>query len=218
MASEEYIRYRASSLDEFGRGRYGAGATNYSAALAGARSHLPPPPLGAGAGASFSASSHVATSNFGGGWNFLQYSGVPATALPRGPMMTAPVWRDDLVLSETHYHHGDHHHNHHQRHVHHFHDLHLLGSASETLDLRGNPAVHTQVIPSENPPQLKFRPDVLGRQAFEQGASQYFGSLSQRFDTHTAAAGGANFSAGLPTAGMERVTEEEVETRRRYVS
>jgi hypothetical protein len=100
----------------------------------------------------------------------------------RGPMMTGPVWYDDLVLSETHYHHGDHHHNHHQRHIHHFHDLHLLGSAEEILDLRGNPPVQTHIIQSDNPPQLKLRPDVIGRQAFEAGAEQYFSTLSSRFD------------------------------------
>jgi hypothetical protein len=153
--------------------------------------------------------------------------------------MTGPVWRDDLILSETHYHHGDHHHNHHQRHVHHFHDLHLLGSAEEVLDLRGNPVVHTQVIPADNPPQLKLRPDLLGRQAFEAGAEQYFGSLSQRFDrvqtssssivaagSQSAAAGGHAFGAysGVRAGGSltpypsERITEEEVEARRRYVS
>ena len=139
--------------------------------------------------------------------------------------MTGPVWYDNLVLSDTHYHHGDHHHNHHQRHIHHFHDLHLLGSAEETLDLRGNPPVQTHVIPSENPPQMKLRPDILGRQAFEAGAEQYFSSLSQRFDQVGPQVGGYSAvgysgprtrSASLP--GLERITEEEVEARRRYVS
>eukprot|EP01004_Peranema_trichophorum_P007933 NODE_6701_length_854_cov_49.774282_g6103_i0.p1 GENE.NODE_6701_length_854_cov_49.774282_g6103_i0~~NODE_6701_length_854_cov_49.774282_g6103_i0.p1 ORF type:complete len:235 (-),score=56.81 NODE_6701_length_854_cov_49.774282_g6103_i0:93-797(-) len=146
------------------------------------------------------------------GWGFLSY--LPTNSAPRtwGTVTTGPEWNDNLVLSETHYHHGDHHHNHHQRHIHHFHDLHLLGSAEEVLDLRGNPPVHTNVIPSDNPPQLKLRPDVLGRQAFEAGADQYFTSLSNRFDSYS---GG---SAQIRSGSRGSVHEEEVEVKRRYVS
>eukprot|EP00996_Jenningsia_fusiforme_P002820 NODE_3636_length_942_cov_480.486002_g3339_i0.p1 GENE.NODE_3636_length_942_cov_480.486002_g3339_i0~~NODE_3636_length_942_cov_480.486002_g3339_i0.p1 ORF type:complete len:234 (-),score=32.69 NODE_3636_length_942_cov_480.486002_g3339_i0:162-863(-) len=233
MSGDEYFRYRSTSLEDrgvagrgFASGAAGYGAAGYGAAYgAGA--------YGAGAyGAPLAQSSYGHTSlhqaalppvmppvaaDFGRGWNFLQYSDNSFAALQQGPMMTAPVWHDNLVLSETHYHHGDHHHNHHQRHIHHFHDLHLLGSAEETLDLRGNPPVQTHVIPSDNPPQLKLRPDILGRQAFEAGAEQYFGSLSQRFDQAQVGAAGAVRSRSASLGGGF-VTEEEVEARRRYVS
>jgi len=119
-----------------------------------------------------------------GGWGFLNYVTEPPTHKTWGTVAAGgPEWNDSLVLSETHYHHGDHHHNHHQRHIHHFHDLHLLGSAEETLDLRGTPPVSTHIIPGEGGPQMRLRPDAIGRQAFEAGADQYFSSLSARFDS-----------------------------------
>jgi len=115
-------------------------------------------------------------------FGFLQYLDPPPqpTAPPVGNV--GPVWQDNLVLSETHYHHGDHHHNHHQRHIHHFHDIHLLGSAEEVLDLRVAPQTTTTVLPGASAPQLRLRPDVLGRQAFEAGLEAFFSSLSTRFD------------------------------------
>jgi hypothetical protein len=119
-----------------------------------------------------------------GGWGFLNYINDQPSHKTWGTVAAGgPEWNDSLVLSETHYHHGDHHHNHHQRHVHHFHDLHLLGSAEEILDLRGTPPVATHIIPGEGGPQMRLRPDAIGRQAFEAGADQYFSSLSARFDS-----------------------------------
>eukprot|EP00906_Rhabdomonas_costata_P032769 RCo046153 len=70
----------------------------------------------------------------GAGFGFLNYVQEPAAHKTWGAVSAGPEWDNDLVLSETHYHHGDHHHNHHQRHIHHFHDLHLIGSADEVLD------------------------------------------------------------------------------------
>eukprot|EP00667_Euglena_gracilis_P009140 EG_transcript_9271 len=115
-------------------------------------------------------------------FGFLQYLEPQPQAPTPPPGNVGPVWQDGLVLSETHYHHGDHHHHHHQRHVHHFHDLHLLGSAEEILDLRNAPQPTTTIIPGSSVPQLKLRPDVLGRQAFEAGLETFFSSLSTRFD------------------------------------
>eukprot|EP01012_Entosiphon_sulcatum_P012704 TRINITY_DN1800_c0_g1_i1.p1 TRINITY_DN1800_c0_g1~~TRINITY_DN1800_c0_g1_i1.p1 ORF type:complete len:250 (-),score=44.78 TRINITY_DN1800_c0_g1_i1:169-918(-) len=103
--------------------------------------------------------------NAGNSFGFLRYADTSAR------QRTAPVvnelrWDDGTILSLNHYHHGDHHHHHHQRQVHHFHDLHLMGSADETLDLRGTPEVITNVIGTDAPPQLRLRPDDVGRNAF----------------------------------------------------
>jgi len=130
-----------------------------------------------------------------GSFNFLQYvtDGPPEYLGHKPQASTGPVWVDNAGLSETHYHHGDHHHYHYQRHVHHFHDIHLLGSAEEVLDLRATPSVQTHVIPSENPlPQLRLRPDLVGKMAFDAGAEQFFGSLSSRFDQLTADSGSSS--------------------------
>ena len=52
------------------------------------------------------------------------------------------------------------------------------GSASETLDLRCGETmkVNTTVIPNDNAPQMKLRPDDIGRQAFEEGFEAYLRS------------------------------------------
>lgn len=165
----------------------GAGATPSSDRLS-ARYNLPPLPSDLNprnvGTVGITARATTPQANSYGGFGFLNYVQEPVPHKTWGAVAAGPEWDNDLVLSETHYHHGDHHHNHHQRHIHHFHDLHLIGSAEEVLDLRGSPAVRTKIIPGDNAaPQMTLRPDVLGRQAFEAGADQYFGSLSARFES-----------------------------------
>eukprot|EP00667_Euglena_gracilis_P008128 EG_transcript_8222 len=116
-----------------------------------------------------------------GSWGFLQFK--DDTTTPRNFGLTAgPVFDDNAVLSVNHYHHGDHHHNHWQRHVHHFHDVHVLGSADEVLDLHSDHIqVESTVIPGESMPQMKLRPDVIGRQAFEDGMDSFIAGVRQKY-------------------------------------
>eukprot|EP00668_Euglena_longa_P034463 GGOE01044274.1.p1 GENE.GGOE01044274.1~~GGOE01044274.1.p1 ORF type:complete len:489 (+),score=71.87 GGOE01044274.1:90-1469(+) len=116
-----------------------------------------------------------------GSWGFLQFR--DDTTTPRNfGLMAGPVFDDNSVLSVNHYHHGDHHHNHWQRHVHHFHDVHVLGSADEVLDLHSDHIqVESTVIPGESMPQMKLRPDVIGRQAFEDGMDSFIAGVRQKY-------------------------------------
>jgi len=122
-----------------------------------------------------------------------------------GAMSHAVVFDDNKIISEQHYHHGDHHHHHHQRHLHHFHDLHLIQEATETMDLRNTPQVCTRVIPSETGAmEMRLRPDLIGRNVFDNGANQYGFGVQYRLDdgplagptAGAAAAGLASSSAG----------------------
>lgn len=101
----------------------------------------------------------------GRSFGFLQYGDL-SQRVRQAPVVNGITWDDSNVLTVNHFHHGDHHHHHHQRQVHHFHDLHLMGTADETLDLRGTPQVATNVIAGDALPQLKLRPDTVGYSAF----------------------------------------------------
>eukprot|EP01010_Urceolus_cornutus_P000233 NODE_1033_length_1150_cov_333.712988_g785_i0.p1 GENE.NODE_1033_length_1150_cov_333.712988_g785_i0~~NODE_1033_length_1150_cov_333.712988_g785_i0.p1 ORF type:complete len:350 (-),score=128.38 NODE_1033_length_1150_cov_333.712988_g785_i0:99-1097(-) len=109
--------------------------------------------------------------------DFLGYDKNVARPLKTYDSPAVPEWDDQLVLSDGHHHVGDHHFSHHRRNIHHFADWHLLGSAMEVMDLRGSPEVRTIVVPSDNPPQMKLRPDLVGRHAFERGSDQYFSNI-----------------------------------------
>eukprot|EP00994_Dinema_validum_P001496 NODE_1304_length_1014_cov_536.679793_g1004_i0.p1 GENE.NODE_1304_length_1014_cov_536.679793_g1004_i0~~NODE_1304_length_1014_cov_536.679793_g1004_i0.p1 ORF type:complete len:244 (+),score=33.47 NODE_1304_length_1014_cov_536.679793_g1004_i0:57-788(+) len=201
MAYQTSYRYRSSTQEAPTTAVYDERFASQHATAGGYSSQSAVAAGGGYTGASYTqAAAHSSSAQSAeglSGWSFLAYAGGAPVARDTRQFQTGPVWNDNLILSETHYHHGDHHHNHHQRHVHHFHDLHLLGSAEEILDLRGNPPVRTDIIPSDNPPQLKFRPDVLGRQAFEAGADQYFTNLSTKVEgLSSGAVAGRAYEAG----------------------
>eukprot|EP01012_Entosiphon_sulcatum_P034249 TRINITY_DN43415_c0_g1_i1.p1 TRINITY_DN43415_c0_g1~~TRINITY_DN43415_c0_g1_i1.p1 ORF type:complete len:168 (+),score=16.30 TRINITY_DN43415_c0_g1_i1:22-525(+) len=111
----------------------------------------------------------------GRSFGFLQYADL-GLRQRQAPVVNGITWDDSKVLTVNHFHHGDHHHHHHQRQVHHFHDLHLMGTADETLDLRGTPQVQTSVIAGDAAPQLRLRPDTVGLNAFVDLNSQIGGA------------------------------------------